>query len=268
MIRLARISDCTEDQAVIETARRDGIAVLKDLLDEDELTSVRDEFDRLHLELGKGPGQPGVRDGVSGDALLKYPHVAALFSHPRIIAVVAAMLDEDQPWAWQLKTNRYTPEHKGVSKHTDGVLGELAPPYTRQSMAVFLDDIDADSGAFTYVPGSHELHFESATDQGRRPPTQDDIDAGDYVPATLRAGSVVMRVPEVWHAVIPHPPAVSICNSQLHDPRYPERGHVRARPGRTRASSSWLAGSRATTSAPLLRARLLIKGYVRVTKII
>lgn len=144
-----------------------------------------------------------MRDGVSGDALLKYPHVAALFSHPRIIAVVAAMLDEDQPWAWQLKTNRYTPEHKGVSKHTDGVLGELAPPYTRQSMAVFLDDIDADSGALTYVPGSHELHFESATDQGRRPPTQDDIDAGDYVPATLRAGSVVERVPEVWHAVIP-----------------------------------------------------------------
>ena len=193
----------SQDQAVIETARRDGIAVLEDVLDQDELTSVRDEFDRLHLELGKGPGEPGVRDGVSGDALLKYPHVAALFSHPRIIAVVAAMLDEDEPCAWRLKTNRYTPEHKGVKKHTDGVLGELAPAYTRQSMAVFLDDIDANSGALTYVPGSHQLHFESATDPGRQPPTQEDIDAGDYLPATLRAGSVVMWVPEVWHAVIP-----------------------------------------------------------------
>ena len=156
----------SQDQAVIETARRDGIAVLEDVLDQDELTSVRDEFDRLHVELGKGPGEPGVRDGVSGDALLKYPHVAALFSHPRILAVVAAMLDEDEPCAWRLKTNRYTPEHKGVKKHTDGVLGELAPPYTRQSMAVFLDDIDANSGALTYVPGSHQLHSNPPPTRG------------------------------------------------------------------------------------------------------
>lgn len=191
------------DQAVVAATRRDGIAVLPDLLQAEELVPLRAEFDQLHLDLGKGPGVPGVRDGVSGDALLEYRHVAALFCHPRLMAVVAALLNEPVPWAWQLKTNRYTPEHEGVRRHTDGVLGELAPAFTRQSTAVFLDDIDESSGALTYVPGSHELHFDRQDGDSPSPPTQADIDAGSYVPAALRAGSVVLRVPEVWHAVRP-----------------------------------------------------------------
>ncbi len=193
----------TRDQQVVATARRDGIAVLPDLLDAEQLQHVRREFDQAHLDLGKGPGTPGVRDSTSGDALLAYPHLAALYSHPRIIAVVCAILGEDRPWAWQLKTNRYTPEHVGVRRHTDGVVGELAPPFTRQSMAVFLDDIDAESGALTYVPGSHLLHFEDPAEPAKQSPAQEQIDTGAYVPVTLKAGSVVMRVPEVWHGVIP-----------------------------------------------------------------
>ena len=68
-------------------------------------------------------------------------------------------------------------------------------------MAVFLDDVDEESGALTYVPGTHLLHYDD--DPCRRPPTQSDIDAGIYVPVTPKAGDVVFRVPEVWHAVIP-----------------------------------------------------------------
>jgi hypothetical protein len=117
------------------------------------------------------------------------------------MAVVAALLDEPAPWAWQLKKNRYTPQDEGVRRHADGVLGELAPAFTRQSMAVFLDDSDGNSGALTYVPGSHERHFDRK--DAPSPPTQADIYAGSYVPAVLRAGIVVLRVPEVWHAVRP-----------------------------------------------------------------
>ena len=117
------------------------------------------------------------------------------------MAVVAALLDEPAPWAWQLKKNRYTPQDEGVRRHADGVLGELAPAFPRQSMAVFLDDSDGNSGALTYVPGSHERHFDRK--DAPSPPTQADIYAGSYVPAVLRAGIVVLRVPEVWHAVRP-----------------------------------------------------------------
>lgn len=117
--------------------------------------------------------------------------------------IVSAMLNEPTPWVWVVKTNRYTPEHIGVRKHTDGFLGELAPPFTRQAMAVFLDDVDEESGALTYVPGTHLLHYQNDQNPNRVPPTQEDIDAGKYVPATPKAGDVVFRVPEVWHAVIP-----------------------------------------------------------------
>ena len=189
------------DQEVVATVRRDGIGILRQVLSPQEVETVRQEFDRAHLDLDKGPGTPGVRDSLSGEALLAYPNLAALYSHPRIMAIVAALLNEPVPWVWVVKTNRYTPEHGGVSRHTDGFLGELAPPFTRQAMAVFLDDVDEESGALTYVPGTHLLHYND--DPRRRPPTQADIDAGQYVPATPKAGDVVFRVPEVWHAVIP-----------------------------------------------------------------
>lgn len=192
-----------EDGRIIETLRRDGIAVLRDLLSEAELGPIRAEFDRVFLEQGKGAGEPGARDGVRGDALLACPNLAAVFAHPRIVAIAAAMLEEPEPWVWVLGTNRYTPAHVGVAKHSDGFLGELAPAFTRQSMAVFLDDIDESSGALTYVPGTHLLHYEDAGDPGKQPPTQVEIDGGAYVPATLKAGSVLLRVPEVWHAVNP-----------------------------------------------------------------
>ena len=192
-----------DDRTVIDSLRADGIGVLRNVLSADEVKAVRLEFNQAHLDLGIGPGKPGERDKLSVHPLLAYPALSALYSHPRIMRIASAMLDEPDPWAWQILTSRYNPDHVGVRKHTDGVLGELAPPFTRQSMAVFLDDVDESSGALTYVPGTHLLHFDSEGDTAREPPTQEDIDSGDYIPATPSAGDVVFRVPEVWHAVIP-----------------------------------------------------------------
>ena len=70
-------------------------------------------------------------------------------------------------------------------------------------MAVFLDDIWEESGALTYVPGSHKLHYEVPGNPGYESPSTEDINVDGYVPAELKAGSVLFRVPEVWHAVNP-----------------------------------------------------------------
>jgi hypothetical protein len=112
-----------EDQALVETIRKNGIGVLRNLLSAQEVETVRTEFDQAHLDLGKGPGTPGVRDSLSGEALLAYPNLAALYSHPRIMNIISTMLNEPMPWVWVVKTNRYTPEHIGVRKHTDGFFG-------------------------------------------------------------------------------------------------------------------------------------------------
>jgi ectoine hydroxylase-related dioxygenase (phytanoyl-CoA dioxygenase family) len=198
-----KISVSTEDEKVVAMARAAGIAILPDLLDADELAEIRRQFDQAYLDTGKGPGKPGTRDSISGEALLRYPALANLFIHPRILDIVAAILSDDNPWLWQLKTNRYTPEHPGVRKHTDGFPGEISPPFTRQAMAVFLDDISVDSGALTYVRGTHALHYEDPAVPSRQAPSKENIELGEYIPAELKAGSVLFRVPEVWHAVIP-----------------------------------------------------------------
>ena len=170
----------TEDEKVVETARTDGIAILPGLFAADELADIRRQFDQAYLDSGKSPGEPGTRDSISGEALLRYPALANLFIHPRILGIVSTIVGEDNPWLWQLKTNRYTPEHPGVRKHTDGFSGEISPPFTRQAMAVFLDDITISSGALTYVPGTHRHHYEDPTDPSRQAPTKEDIEVGKH----------------------------------------------------------------------------------------
>lgn len=191
-----------EQKTVVETLRNEGIAVLRGVLTDDEIDEVRKEFDQAHLDL-VGPGIAGVRDRLTGEGLLPYPALSALYSHPRILEVVSTMLKEPEPFVWKVITNRYNPEHEGVRKHSDAIQGELSVPYSRQAMAVFLDDVDPESGSLTYVPGTHCLHFIDPEDPDRLPPSQEEIDEGEYVPTTVNAGDVVFRVPEVWHAVIP-----------------------------------------------------------------
>ena len=130
-----------EDRTVVETVRKNGIGTLQGVLSQDEVEAVRAEFDQAYLDLGKGPGTPGVRDRISGEQLLAYPTLSALYSHPRIMGIVSAMLNEPVPWVWQIITNRYMPEHTEVRKHTDGFPGEVSPPFTRQALAVFLESV-------------------------------------------------------------------------------------------------------------------------------
>ena len=192
-----------EDRAAVETAWKNGVGVLHNLLSQDELDTIRRELEQAYLDMDMGPGEPGSRDSLRNEPLLNYPALGGLFSHPRILGIVSAILDEPRPFLLQMKTNRYTPEHKGVGRHSDGSPTELAAPFQWVATMIYLDDIDSHSGALTYVPGTHLYHFASACDPGRILPTKEDVQSGDYIPIGLKAGSVVFRVPEVWHGVVP-----------------------------------------------------------------
>ncbi|HHZ93330.1 TPA: hypothetical protein EYN98_20225 [Candidatus Poribacteria bacterium] len=191
------------DQEIVEAARENGVGIAHNLLTEKELSLGREAFDQVYLDLDKGPGEPGTRDSIWGEELLKSAALERLFSHPHIISIISGILDELRPFLQKMKTNRYTPFHPGVGRHTDGKLGELSPPFSMVSTQVFLDDIEIDSGALAYVPRSHILHYESAENLDHQPPTKEQIRVGNYVPAELKAGSVIFRLPEVWHAVNP-----------------------------------------------------------------
>ena len=191
------------NQEIVEAARENGVGIAHNLLTEEELGLGREAFDQVYLDLDKGPGEPGTRDSIWGEGLLKSAALERLFSHPYIISVISGVLDESCPFLQKVKANRYTPFHQGVGRHTDGKLGELSPPFSMVSTQVFLDDIEIDSGALIYVPRSHILHYESTESPDYQPPTKKQIQAGNYIPAELKAGSVIFRLPEVWHAVNP-----------------------------------------------------------------
>ncbi len=192
-----------DDRTVAETARKNGVGVLHNLLLQDELDAICRELDQAYLDLNMGPGEPGSRDSLRNEPLLNYPALDRLFSHPRVLGIASAILSEPRPFLLEMKTNRYTPEHKGVGRHTDGSQTEPAAPFQWLATMIYLDDIDINSGALTYVPGTHLHYFASPGDPNPPLPTLEDIQAGDYVPVELKAGSVVFRVPEVWHGVVP-----------------------------------------------------------------
>ena len=191
------------DREIVKTARENGVGIAHNLLTEEELSLGREAFDQVYLDLDKGSGKPGTRDSIWGEELLKSAALERLFSHPYIISIISGILDESRPFLQKMKTNRYTPFHQGVGRHTDGKLGELSPPFSMVSTQVFLDDIEIDSGALIYVPRSHVLHYELAENPDHQPPTKEQIQVGGYVPIELKAGSVIFRLPEVWHAVNP-----------------------------------------------------------------
>ena len=118
------------------------------------------------------------------------------------MSVVAHVLAEPAPWLWMIRANRYAPPHPGVRPHSDGFPDELAPPFSRLAVAVFLDDIDEGSGALTYAPGSHEYHYRG-DDPNQSAPSQTAIELASLVPISLSAGDALLRIPEVWHAVNP-----------------------------------------------------------------
>ena len=203
-----------EDREVVRTAQRDGVGVLHGLLTPAELKAARRDFERAHVDLGNGPwdhpDNAGTRKGAGGDQLGRLPGLARLYTHPRIVAIVGAIMDGATPWIHAMTTIRCTAGAKAFPPHSDGGTA-YAMPWEKVATAIFLDDMDA-SGNLEYCPGTHWKHFlrKDGTPPSPAPPPQprgpevaEAHASGEFLPVRLNAGSVVFRVPAVWHAVGP-----------------------------------------------------------------
>ena len=208
-----------EEAAAVETVQRDGIAVLHGLLTPPELAAARREFDALQLAAGRGESTDAANRGARTVVCTcqhvpvgATPALGGLLSHPRVLAVVEALLG-GQSYVEMMRTNRYTPGHPGMAGHSDG---RMVPPYDTIATQVFLDGIDAANGALTYAPGSHAQYFLQrpaglpvlgGAQQPPPPPFGDDAviqaAAEGFVPVKLAAGSVTFRIGQLWHAVNP-----------------------------------------------------------------
>ena len=95
------------DQKIVETTRENGVGIAHNLLTEEELSLGREAFDQIYLDLDKGSGEPGTRDSIWGEALLKFTALERLFSHPYIISIISGILDESRPFLQKMKTDYF-----------------------------------------------------------------------------------------------------------------------------------------------------------------
>ena len=115
-----------EDQAVVDTVRRDGVAILHDLLTPEEVDAARTEFDALQIEAGRGewdaPENAGTRTVLCTCQHVPVgatPALGGCISHPRIVAIAEALL-HDECYVEMMRTNLYMPGHPGMFGHSDG----------------------------------------------------------------------------------------------------------------------------------------------------
>jgi len=192
-----------ETENILETVRREGACLVNGLLTDDELEQAGQDLYRAFEAAGKGRIVPGERSRLSGPWLLKYPGLARVYGHPRIIELSALITEEPLPFLQEIVANRYIPPHPGVSPHLDEDFGELVPPLMRVTWALFLDDISPESGALTYVPGTHWRNYIDVEFPEKTSPGKEEVQRSEYIPIGLKAGTLILRAADVWHAVRP-----------------------------------------------------------------
>jgi ectoine hydroxylase-related dioxygenase (phytanoyl-CoA dioxygenase family) len=147
-------------EAVLRDLAEVGYGVVPDVLDAEELASVRDALDREcaadddGTAIRYGPGNANQRIWA---LLNRGEEFVLLGTHPLALQIVRAALGADVLLA-QLSANITAPgaDHEIGRLHTDqGFLPMSLPHMFVLNVAWFLDDFTDENGATLVVPGSH-----------------------------------------------------------------------------------------------------------------
>lgn len=149
---------------------------------------AREEGDRAGLEVHQEAGALRLSDLVNKD-----PMFEVVFTHPRVLAAVAHVLDGDLRFS-SLNSRAALPGEGLQALHADWKGATPAGEYFVCNSLWMLDDFTGENGATRLVPGTHR--------DGRTPPqVMDDPRAShpDEVLATGPAGTVVVFNAHTWH---------------------------------------------------------------------
>jgi ectoine hydroxylase len=203
----------------VQEYRTNGVLVLDELFDDQEVESLQEAFERDC----RVPGEHRVTEQGSDDVRAVYAshyrqrEFAALVRSPRILEPVHQLLADDV-YVYQFKINA-KPAMSGDkwSWHQDYVAWKVAdklPTPRLVNVGFFLDHVTEFNGPVIFVPGSHRhglvregRHAVSASEQHLDP---DDIALNPSQMAGLvsrygmvspkgRAGSVVLFDPQIVH---------------------------------------------------------------------
>lgn len=173
----------------IETLRREGYAVVPDLLSPSEVTELRQALAPIVGPHARGRNAfEGQRTQRVYALLTKCPAVARLAEHPRVLEIGEAFLDPAFLLS-SLQAINILPGESAQALHCDDDAGAPERPRPPQGFSTVwaLDDFSAENGSTCVVPRSHL--FDEA---------QRSVPA-DPVSVTMRAGSVLVYLGGVLH---------------------------------------------------------------------
>jgi len=221
MIRRSRVYlEAREEPASAETAQleRDGYAIIRNVLADDELASLRDEVAAV---FERDPPDARGRRGQEDAAMFRYAMLnrcaaaQRAVANPKLLEVIEPLLGEDchviANTAWRNPAG-HPGSHGGQSWHIDagphvplpeGVRWPTKIPHPVFAIGVhlYLQDCRLEDGPTGVIPRSHL--------SGRPPPADrifdDDLkcEGKGVVPLITRAGDAGLFVSDVWHRRMP-----------------------------------------------------------------
>jgi phytanoyl-CoA hydroxylase len=190
----------------VDAYRRDGFVVVEDVLDAADvqaLKRVTDEFVERSRAVAEHTKVYDLEPGHSADdprvRRIKAPHLhdpvyAALIRHPRILAVLQALIGPSVRFDTSKLNLKGASYGAAVEWHQDWPFY----PHTNDDLAavgVMIDDMRMVNGPLLCIPGSHRgpVHDHHDADGyfcGAMDPTRAEVDYAAAVPCTGRAGSI------------------------------------------------------------------------------
>jgi hypothetical protein len=189
----------TEELLGAETRARlddDGFALLPGILAEADIGGYQSRIAELSaLERGRAGDEFTQEPGADrlGNLVNKGPLFDTCFTHPRVLAAVAYVLEADLKLS-SLNSRAALPGQGHQALHVDWLAQSPSQEYQVCNSIWLLDDFTADNGATRVVPGSH---------RSRQVPGQvlDDPEARHprEVQLIAPAGTVVVFNGHLWH---------------------------------------------------------------------
>ena len=174
-----------------------GYLVLPGLM-ADRIDRISAEFEKVFVERG---GHYGIaHDGTRRSCILPFidqsEYLASLLDDPRIDGIFASLLGDDYTYLGS-DGNFYT---GNTNWHSDADFSGQhrgAPPRTFYKLALYLDPVEARTGALRVIPGSHRWGegFAMELEQALKDPQANVGLTGDQVPAVAlssQPGDVVV----------------------------------------------------------------------------
>jgi ectoine hydroxylase-related dioxygenase (phytanoyl-CoA dioxygenase family) len=179
--------DPTQTQADFEVLMRDGLVILEDLLNEEQIATLKHEAS-LHLNhCGRNNFEGHKTQRIYG-VFTKMRSVDPLAEHPRVLALLDKLFLPNYRLSQAQVINILPGEEAQPLHYDDGFYRWPRPrPALGAATILAVDDFTEENGGTAYIPGSHTWG------EDRQPMRKETLSVA------MKAGSAILFLGTLWH---------------------------------------------------------------------